>query len=217
MPMTVRVSRESLQAIAEAPSKLSVLLPDAHFPLIVRPTDSHAGRGLSKLDTHSDIAAYLNSRTGDDFFLSRFVDYRGSDGLYRKYRIVFVDGCAYACHMAISDRWDIWYLNADMAASVEKRSEEQHFMESFDAEFAARHKIALAGLAQKIGLEYFAIDCAETKGGDLLLFEADNAMIVHDMDPPDIFPYKPAQMRRIFDTFVAMLFRKAANSAMLAA
>jgi hypothetical protein len=217
MPMTVRVSRAALEAIAQSPSKLFDLLPDGDFPLIIRPVDSHAGRGLSKLDNQSDIVTYLNSRADDDFFLSRFVDYRGVDGLFRKYRIVFVDGRPYACHMAISDQWKIWYLNAEMAMSAEKRSEEQQFMETFDAVFAARHKVAFAELTQKIGLEYFAIDCAETRSGDLLLFEADNAMIVHDMDPPDIFPYKPAQMRRIFDAFVAMLFKKSSSSTMLAA
>ena len=39
----------------------------------------------------------------------------------------------------------------------------------------------------------------------LLIFEADNTAIVHDMDPPDLFPYKAPQMRKIFDAFAAML------------
>ena len=32
--------------------------------------------------------------------------------------------------------------------------------------------------------------------GSLLIFEADNTAIVHNMDPPDIFPYKAPQMRQ---------------------
>ena len=48
----------------------------------------------------------------------------------------------------------------------------------------------------RIGLDYFTVDCAETKNGSLLIFEADNTAIVHDMDPPDIFPYKSPQMRK---------------------
>ena len=50
-----------------------------------------------------------------EFFVSRFVDYANEDGLFRKYRVVFVAGRPYACHMAIADRWDIWYLNAGMS------------------------------------------------------------------------------------------------------
>jgi hypothetical protein len=41
----------------------------------------------------------------------------------------------------------------------------------------------------------------------LLIFEADNTAVVHNMDSPDIFSYKPAQMKRIFDAFAAMLLR----------
>jgi len=41
-----------------------------------------------------------------------------------------------------------------------------------------------------------------------LIFEADNTAVVHNMDLPDIFPYKPPQMRKIFDAFVAMLERR---------
>ena len=56
------------------------------------------------------------------------------------------------------------------------------------------------------------MDCAETKDGSLLIFEADNTAIIHDMDPPDIFPYKAPQMRKVFDAFAAMLHRRAAHA-----
>jgi hypothetical protein len=42
-----------------------------------------------------------------------------------------------------------------------------------------------------------------------LMFEADNTAIVHNMDSPAVFPYKPPQMRRIFEAFAAMLHRRA--------
>jgi len=144
--------------------------------------------------------------------VSRFVDYSSDDGLFRKYRIVLIDGQPYACHLAIADRWDIWYLNAGMAQSANKRREEQTFMQAFDAGFAQRHRAALSGLSKRIGLDYFTVDCAETRDGSLLIFEADNTAIVHDMDPPDVFPYKVPQMRKVFDAFAAMLHRRAGRS-----
>ena len=67
----------------------------------------------------------------------------------------------------------------------------------------------MSGIAERIGLDYFTVDCAETRCGSLLIFEADNTAIVHDMDPPEMFPYKPPQMRKIFDAFAAMLERRA--------
>jgi hypothetical protein len=110
--------------------------------------------------------------------------------------------------MAIADRWDIWYLNAGMPQSASKRLEEETFMRTFDVGFARRHAVALSGVAERIGLDYFIVDCAETKNGSLLVFEADNTAIVHDMDPVDVFPYKPPQMRKIFDAFVTMVERR---------
>jgi hypothetical protein len=111
--------------------------------------------------------------------------------------------------MAIADRWDIWYLNAYMAFSEEKRAEEAAFMLDFDSAFAARHRNALDEMSKRVGLDYFIVDCAENRDGELLVFEADNTAVVHNMDPPAVFPYKPPQMRKIFAAFTAMLSRHA--------
>ncbi len=177
-----------------------------------RPRASLAGAGLAKLDDHDAIEHYLDARPEREFFIARFVDYSSRDGLFRKYRIVFIDGRPYACHMAIADRWDIWYLNAGVSASQSKRLEEQTFMQTFDIAFARRHATALNGISKRIGLDYSTVDCAETRDGSLLIFEADNSAIVHDMDPPDIFPYKAPQMQRVFGAFTAMLDRRARQS-----
>src|SRR4029079_12644855 len=147
-----------------------------------------------------------------EFFVARFVDYASTDGSFRKYRIVFVDGRPYACHMAVAERWDVWYLNAGMAFSAEKRFEEERFMRDFDDDFAYSHRDAIVAIAERVGLDYFMIDCAENKSGDLLIFEADNTAVVHNMDSPEMFPYKPPQMRKVFDAFAAMLYRRAGLS-----
>jgi glutathione synthase/RimK-type ligase-like ATP-grasp enzyme len=185
---------------------------DFAFPVIVRPRGSHAGKGLAKIDDISALENYLGEQQAEEFFVSRFVDYSGADSLFRKFRIVVVDGKPYACHLAVADRWDIWYLNAGMTQSASKRLEEETFMHTFDIGFARRHATALAGMIDRIGLDYFMVDCAETKDGSLLIFEADNTAIVHNMDPPEIFPYKAPQMQKVFDAFAAMLERRARHA-----
>jgi len=206
IPATISVTRAQLLQPAQSPAVVAGI---AAFPIIVRPRGSHAGVGLAKVDDREAMACYLDRRQEEEFFIARFVDYSGDDGLFRKYRVVFVEGEPYACHMAIADRWDIWYLNAKMSESANKRLEEETFMRTFDVGFAHRHHAALAGVAGRIGLDYFTVDCAETRSGSLLIFEADNTAVVHNMDSPEIFPYKPPQMRKIFDAFVAMLERRA--------
>jgi hypothetical protein len=203
-PMNARVSRERLAAIAGGDAAVADIL-DAAFPIIARPVDSHAGHGLARLASAADVPPYLDEQPAPEFFIAPFVDYRGADGLYRKYRVALVAGRPYACHMAISDHWMIHYLNAGMMESAAKRTEEARFMAEFDRDFAVRHRAALAAIADRIGLDYVTMDCAETPDGRLLVFEAGNGMIVHAMDPPELFPYKEPQMRKVFGAFEAML------------
>ena len=212
LPRTIRIGRARLAALGADGTSLADIVPGAGFPIILRPVDSHAGRGLEKLAGAAAVRDYLAARGEAEFFLSPFVDYRARDGLFRKYRIVFIAGRAYACHMAVAEQWMIYYLNANMKESAAKREEEARFMARFDEDFAPRHGAALAAISQRVGLDYFGIDCAESADGKLLLFEADIAMIVHAMDDPAIFPYKVPQMRKVFDAFRAMLRRHAADS-----
>ena len=213
IPQTARAGRAQLEQLAVGTLGLDTLLEDGGFPIIIRPIGSHAGFGLEKITDRDGLATYLAERTEIDFFISRYVDYAGPDGKFRKYRIVIVDGKPYACHMAIADEWKVWYLNADMALSVRHRLEEAMFMEMFDRDFGLLHAAALAELSARIGLDYVAIDCAETRTGSLLLFEADNTAIVHDMDPPSVYPYKSPQMQKIFKAVQAMLYRRAGRIA----
>jgi glutathione synthase/RimK-type ligase-like ATP-grasp enzyme len=205
IPATISLTRAQLSDLPNG--AIEGVAANVEFPIIVRPRGSHAGVGLAKIDDRPALGRYLAERPEQEFFASRFVDYSSDDGLFRKYRIAFVDGRAYACHMAIADRWDIWYLNAGMAFSESKRLEEANFMRTFDRAFAVRHERALAAMADRVGLDYFTVDCAENRRGELLIFEADNTAVVHNMDSPDLFPYKAPQMRAIFEAFAAMLYR----------
>lgn len=205
MPVTVRVGRRVLEQIAGGGRSMTEVLDDGDFPVIVRPVDSHAGKGLEKLEDTAAIASYLSGMANEEFYVSRYVDYRGADGLFRKYRIVLIEGRPFVCHMGISEHWMIHYLNAGMAESAEKRAEEAKFMADFDTDFAVRHAEAFREINERIGLDYLGIDCAETRDGKLLIFEVDSCMIVHAIDSVDIFQYKLPQMRKVFDAFYRML------------
>ena len=207
IPPTPRIAREALVAMLAKGRGPDSVLGAGTWPIIVRPVGSHAGKGLAKLDDAAALIAYLTDQAEPLFYVSPFVDYASPDGRFRKYRIAFFDGRPYIVHLAVGDRWMVHYLNADMAEDPQKRAEEQAAMEGFDA-FSARHAAAFAALHARLGLDYFAIDCAEAPGG-ILVFEADVAMIIHDLDPADLYPYKKPQMRKVFDAFEAFLRAKA--------
>ena len=44
-------------------------------------------------------------------------------GLYRKLRVVFVNGRPFVAHMAVSERWMVHYLNADMGKPANRAEE----------------------------------------------------------------------------------------------
>ena len=205
MPMNADIGRVDLARIAQGTLDVRDVLDGARFPIIARPEDSHAGKGLEKLDHAVAVAGYLAARPERDFSIAPFIDYRSADGLFRKVRIALIGGRAYACHMAASTHWMIHYLNAEMRERAERRAEEARFFETFDSEFARRHARALAAIDERFGLDYIPFDCGETPDGKLLVFEAGSNMIVHSMDPPDLFPYKPPQMMKVFGAFQAML------------
>ncbi|HYL81270.1 MAG TPA: hypothetical protein VEU07_10690, partial [Candidatus Acidoferrum sp.] len=206
---TCRLARATLEDIQQGVLPIERVLPAADFPVLVRPIGSHAGHGLAKLTDCAAIGAYLREHPEREFFLTRYIDYRSPDGLFRKARIAVIRGVPYACHLAISTHWMVHYLNAGMTESAEKRDEEARFMAGFTTGFARRHAQAIRAMSQQVGLEYFAVDCAETPNGRLLVFEVDVAMIVHAMDPPEMFPYKHHQMRKVFRAFRRMLYEAA--------
>lgn len=192
-PPTRRLGRAELAAL------------ESGFPIIARPVDSHAGGGLEKLESPADAARYLAGQPSEWFYAQPFIDYSGPDGRFRKLRVALVDGRPFPVHFAVSDHWMVHYLNAGMAEDATKRAEEADWMASFETGFAARHADAFRALHGAFGLDYFAFDCAEDHEGKLLLFEADTAMIVHDMDPPDLYPYKRPAMARLFAAFQALI------------
>jgi hypothetical protein len=209
MPPTKRVNRDTLEQIGRGEVRIDGLLPNGAFPIIVRPVDSHAGRGLIKAETPAELLAYLGERTDLEFFISQFIDYSSSDGLFRKYRVVLMQGTPYLCHMGISEHWMVHYPYAEMIAHPARREEEHQAMVNFEEAFAKRHQRALAALAGQIELEYLGLDCAESASGELVIFEIASAMLVHAMDRPDVFPYKGVQMRKVFDAFRGMLLNAA--------
>jgi hypothetical protein len=204
-PPTRRLDRATAIALSEGRTPLDALEPKLDWPIILRPLASHAGKGLEKIDDAAALGAYLEQHPDEDaFFAAQYLDYSGEDGLFRKLRVVFVQGRPYLAHMAVSARWMVHYLNADMG-EAHHRAEEAELMAGFDAGFATRHAQAFQAMTDAFGLDYYGIDCAETCDGRLVVFEVDVAMLVHDMDPAETYPYKKPAMAKLFAGFREML------------
>ncbi len=205
-PITARADRPRLITLAAG-----AIYHNISWPMIIRPVDSHKGQGLAQLENRTALANYLNQQSENSFFVAPYIDYRSADGLHRKYRVVLMDGQPYICHLCIAEHWMLHYLSAGMSdetpEGIKKREEEASCFALFNQPegFANQHAAAFAALHQRIGLPYIGLDCGEMPNGDLAIFEVDCGMTVHAMDPPECFPYKAPQMRKVFDAFYRML------------
>lgn len=206
MPTTFRLARDVLTTISKGETLLCNTIK-ADFPIIIRPLGSHAGHDLERINDKTALCDYLERIHVSAFFVSRFVDYSGEDGLFRKLRVMLIDGKPYIAHLAVSSHWMIHYVNAGMYEDAQKREEEKQVMTHFDA-FVMRHQKTLDAIYQRTKLDYLGLDCAETGDGQLLIFEIDHVMVVHDMDPPDLFPYKHDIMLKAKNAFRAMLIKR---------
>lgn len=197
-------------------SELRAILPSGEtevsglpFPLIIRPVDSHAGTNLERLDGVGALADYLERVDAAEYFVGEFIDYASADGCYRKLRVVLIGGVPYVCHLGISTHWMVHYPYAEMLAHPERRAEEAALLGGAPSAFVERHAAAFAALYARFGLDYLGMDCAETPDGRLLIFEFANALVVHDFDDPQAFPYKSPQMQKTFSAFGRFLRQRA--------
>jgi Flp pilus assembly protein TadD len=175
--------------------------------LLVRPAGAHGGDALELVDGPDQLAQYLTRYKSLDYFLTEFFDFASTDGLYRKYRFIFVDRIAYPYHLAIMDHWKVHYHRAQMDLSEAKKREEEMFLTDYAQVFTGAAANALQAIGAAMDLDYAGIDCALMPDGRVLLFEANPAMLVHLMDSPIDFPYKHREVPKIRNAMSDMLLK----------
>lgn len=177
-------------------------------PVLVRPLGSHGGADLCKA---ADEAAAIEAiRAHDSAYVTAFVDCRGPDGFYRKYRMIFVDRVAYPYHLAIGPHWMTHYWTAGMESDPARRAEEARFLADPKAAIGARAMAAVATIGRRLDLDYAGVDFSVLEDGRVLVFEANATMLVHP-ERQDIFAYKNPAVSRILEAFDEMLARRGAK------
>jgi Flp pilus assembly protein TadD len=195
-----------------AGSDLSVATLEASLPLsspiLARPAGTHGGDDFEKIGP-TDLAALLAQPADADRYFIEYIDYRSIDGYFRKYRFVFVDGEILPYHLAIADDWKVHHDSTDMASHQWMQREEEEFLSDPATVFDPAHFRVLREIRQRIGLDYFGIDCGLDRSGKLVVFEVNASMLVHEHN--EKFPYKDPYVLRIKEAFDAML-RKFASA-----
>jgi hypothetical protein len=179
-------------------------VPRIELPQLIRPVDTHSGDGLALVDSQQALRDHTGRFESDAYYSTEFVDYRSSDGYYRKYRIMFVDGVAYPYHLAIAPRWMVHYQSSPMDEHQWMREEERTFLSTPYVVFPSWYHVTRQ-ISNAIGLDYFGIDVARLPDGSMLVFEADAAMLVHDESERDVFAYKRPFVAKIREALERLL------------
>jgi tetratricopeptide (TPR) repeat protein len=171
---------------------------------LVRPIGSHGGKGLQLIGAGAPEAPLA---TAGAYYLTQFVDFRSADGLYRKYRMIFVDGRPLPYHLAIAETWMVHYEHARMDRHPARLAEEMRFLEDPAAALGETAMRAIEGVGAAMGLDYAGVDFTLTPDGRALLFEANATMLVHPETADGPLAHKNPAIERIYAAFREMLAR----------
>ena len=170
------------------------------FPIIIRPSGSHGGDHLEKLETPEDLQN-VTCFDAEAYYASNYIDYRSSDGFYRKYRIIFINRQAFPYHLAISPNWIVHYLSADMPDIRWKLDEELVFLETPRRAIGDKAMDAIERIGQAMNLDYCGVDFSVLPDGRVLVFEANATMLVHAEDANGPLKHKNPYVKNIFNAF----------------
>jgi tetratricopeptide (TPR) repeat protein len=197
VPHTIRLSRAEIEAISE--------LEGAK---LIRTAGTHGGEALERVETAAELADFIAHHVSAYYYLTDYVDYRSSDGYFRKYRFIFIDRKVHCYHLAIMDHWKVHYWRADMVADQARRDEEEAFMRGHDGTIPAQAFARVEEIGRRLDLDYAGLDCSLMADGRLVIFEANAAMLVHLNDDPTAYPYKHELVPHIRDAMSALILSK---------
>ena len=168
--------------------------------VLLRQAGLHGGTTLTRIDSVDEVeqALYAFALDGRPYYMSAFEDYSDEQGLYRKYRVVVVDGTPYLRHMLVDEHWMVHRTARQfMAKHPELIEEERHLVTNFHKELAPKISHLTEQIAEKLKLDYFGIDCHIDKNGNMLVFEANaNMNILINSEPaPNLWESPIAAIR----------------------
>jgi hypothetical protein len=185
---------------------LKAILPFSST-VLARPVGTHGGDDFEKFEDVAALSAFLSERPDHDHYLIEYLDYISADGHFRKYRFIFIGNEILPYHLCIGRDWKLHHINTDMANQPWMQQEEEAFLNNPAGVFDLAQFKALRDIRERVGLDYFGIDCALDASGHVVVFEVNASMLVHARN--EGFVYKDPAVRRIKLAYDAMLRRLA--------
>ncbi|MGH7102858.1 MAG: tetratricopeptide repeat protein [Acetobacteraceae bacterium] len=177
------------------------------FPILLRAAGSHGGAGVRLIHSPAELTRATEA-SGQSWYPTRFWPYRSADGWHRKYRAIFIEGEPFPYHLALSRRWLVHYVTADMLSDPAKGEEERAFLDHPEAAIGAPAMAALSEIGDRLALDFAGVDFSILPDGRLLVFEANATMLVHPEPEPGPLAYRNDAVARILEAFQTMVRRR---------
>jgi Tfp pilus assembly protein PilF/glutathione synthase/RimK-type ligase-like ATP-grasp enzyme len=189
-PKTQLIARESVTPAGLAAAGFA-------FPVLLRSPGYHTGQHFVSVADADELAAQRDALPGKELLAIAFLDGRGPDGNFRKYRVLFIDGRLYPLHLAISRAWKVHYFSADMGDRADHRAEEARFLADMRGVLGPATMNALERIERELGLDYGGIDFGLDAAGNVLVYEANATMAVFPAPPDERFAYRRPAVDRV--------------------
>jgi len=197
-PQTVRLGAAQLVGGVRAAAARAGIAE----PFLVRPIGSHGGKGLFLVGGGAPDEPLTPAGA---YYLTQFEDFRSRDGLYRKYRAIFVGGRTLPYHLAVATGWMIHYEHSGMEDHPERLAEEMRYLDDPAGAIGADAWAAVQNIGAAMGLDYAGVDFTLLPDGRVLLFEANATMLVHPEAADGPLAHKNPAIERILEAFRDML------------
>ncbi len=180
------------------------------WPVLLRPVGTHGSQGLQKVDNASQLSEVQTIPS--DVLVSDFVDFRSSDGLYRKYRMIWIDGTIFRRHIIAGLEWNVTGMaRVAMAERPETIAVEKEFLASSGDALDER----VAQLFRIVGLDFGVIDFTVSDSDEITIFELNGTFQISGSIPAKHradWVYLEANNSAIVNALAATIARRAGRS-----
>ena len=186
VPRVQLVRRDALRAFASSRDGSAFLL---------RSPGHHSGEHFVRIETAAQLDDEVARLPGSELLAIDYLDVRGSDGKFRKYRIMTVGGKLYPLHLAISSHWKVHYFSSQTLSEPSHRAEEERFLDDAAGALGSTPIAALEAVAGALKLDYAGIDFSLDPAGKVVVFEANATMTIPRLSEAPADYRKPALER----------------------
>jgi glutathione synthase/RimK-type ligase-like ATP-grasp enzyme len=202
---------KTIRTAAQTPADLRAVVKQEglEYPVLIRVVGHHGGTNMVKVNTPRDVDEIdqLDRSVRSELYVTEFRDVIGSDGLYRKFRIVVVGGDVLMRHMITAENWLVHashLLAQRTRRTADSREVEFPMFARFDSELRERLLPMFQEIGRRLDLDYVGVDCAILESGEVVLFEANACMTILGQTQKELNP-KAMAINRIRETVANLL------------